>query len=91
MKIFVGNMSFEVTEEDLLQAFGASGQVASAAIIKDKASGKSKGFGFVEMTNEAEAQKAIDGLNGKELKGKTLTVNEARPRTEGRRGEGRRR
>ena len=90
MKIFVGNMSFEVTEEDLLQAFGASGQVASATIIKDKVSGKSKGFGFVEMTNEAEAQKAIDGLNGKELKGKTLTVNEARPRTEGRRGEGRR-
>lgn len=88
MKIYIGDMSNEVTEEDLRQAFEAFGQVESATIIKDKYSGRSKGFGFVEMPSKAEAQSAIDGLNGTELKGRTLNVNEARPRTESRRGRG---
>jgi len=89
MKIYVGNLSYEVTEEDLRLALEQFGQVESAAIIKDKHSGQSKGFGFVEMTSKAEGQSAIDGLNGKELKGRALKVNEARPRTESRgRGEG---
>ncbi len=88
MNIYVGNLSREVAEEDLRQAFGAFGEVASATVIKDKFSGESRGFGFVEMPAKAEAQAAIDGLNGKELKGQTLNVNEARPRSEGRRGGG---
>jgi len=88
MNIYIGNISYEVTEEDLQQAFEAFGQIASVSIIKDKYSGQSKGFGFVEMPAKAEAQSAIDGLNGKELKGRTLNVNEARPRTEGRGGRG---
>ena len=88
MNIYAGNLSREVTEEDLRQAFEAFGQVESATIIKDKYSGESKGFGFVEMPAKAEAQSAIDGLNGKELKGRALNVNEARPRSEGRRGGG---
>ena len=86
MNIYVGNLSYEVTEEDLRQAFGAFGQVESINIIKDKYSGESKGFGFVEMPDKAEAQSAIEGLNGKELKGRALKVSEARPRSEGRRG-----
>jgi RNA recognition motif-containing protein len=89
MNIYVGNLSYEVTEEDLQQAFEAFGQVASVNIIKDKYSGQSKGFGFVEMPAKAEAESAIEGLNGKELKGRTLNVNEARPRSEGHRGGGR--
>jgi len=89
MNIYVGNLSREVTEEDLRQTFEAFGQVASVTIIKDKFSGESRGFGFVEMSAKAEAQAAIAGLNGKELKGRTLNVNEARPRSEGRRGGGR--
>ena len=84
MNIYVGKMSYEVTEEDLRLAFEPFGQVESATIIKDKHSGQSKGFGFVEMASKAEGQSAIDGLNGKELKGKALNVNEARPRTESR-------
>jgi len=84
MNIYVGNLSNEVTEEDLKQAFETFGQVESANIIKDKYTNRSKGFGFVEMASKAEGQAAIDGLNGKELKGKTLNVNEARPRTESR-------
>ncbi len=84
MNIYVGNLSYEVTEEDLRLAFEPFGQVESAKIIKDKHSGQSKGFGFVEMASKAEGQSAIDGLNGKELKGKALNVNEARPRTESR-------
>ena len=82
MNIYVGNLSHEVTEEDLRLAFKPFGQVETATIIQDKRSGQSKGFGFVEMASKAEAQSAIDGLNGKELKGKALNVNEARPRTE---------
>lgn len=87
MNIYVGNLSHEVTDEDLRLAFEPFGQVESATIIKDKHSGQSKGFGFVEMASKAEGQSAIDGLNGTELNGKTLNVNEARPRTE-RRGSG---
>ncbi|MBI5253607.1 MAG: RNA-binding protein [Euryarchaeota archaeon] len=82
MNIYVGNLSREVTEEDLRQAFETFGQVTSAKIITDKFSGVSRGFGFVEMPAEAEAQAAITGLNGKELKGRTITINEARPRSE---------
>ena len=88
MNIYVGNLSYEVSEEDLQEAFKAFGQVESVRIIKDKYSGQSKGFGFVEMPSKAEGQSAIDGLNGKELKGRTLNVNEARPRTESRDGRG---
>lgn len=88
MNIYVGNLSYEITEEDLRQAFGPFGQVESVSIIKDKYSGQSKGFGFIEMPSKAEAQAAIEGLNGKELKGRTLNVNEARPRSESRGGKG---
>jgi cold-inducible RNA-binding protein len=88
MKIYVGNLSYEVTEEDLRLALEQFGQVESATIIKDKHSGQSKGFGFVEMASKAEGQSAIEGLNGKELKGRTLNVNEARPRTESRGSRG---
>ena len=90
MNIYVGNLSREVTEDDLKEAFEAFGQVASVAIIKDKFSGESRGFGFVEMPAKAEAHSALNDLNGKELKGRKLNVNEARPRTEGRRGGERR-
>jgi len=90
MNIYVGNLSHEVTEEDLQQAFEAFGQVTSAKIITDKFSGGSRGFGFVEMPAKAEAQSAINDLNGKELKGRSLNVGEARPRPEDRRGGGRR-
>ena len=88
MNIYVGNLALNVTEEDLQQAFGAFGEVTSAKIIKDKYSGESKGFGFVEMPAGTEAQSAIKGLNGKELKGLMLKVNEARPRTESRGSRG---
>ena len=80
MNIFVGNLDKQVTKEDLEQAFGAFGQVTSAAVIKDKFTGESRGFGFVEMANKAEAEAAISGV--KELKGRAVTVNEARPREE---------
>lgn len=89
MNIYIGNLSHEVTEEDLRQAFETFGEVTSAKIIMDKFSGVSRGFGFVEMSTKAEAEAAITGLNGTELKGQTLTVNEARPRSESRRGGGR--
>ena len=79
MNIYVGNLALNVTEEDLQQAFEAFGEVTSAKIIKDKYSGESRGFGFVEMPAGAEAQSAISGLNGKEMKGLNLKVNEARP------------
>jgi RNA recognition motif-containing protein len=80
MNIYVGNLSFDTSEEDLRSAFEAFGSVTSVAIIKDKFSGESRGFGFVEMANNAEAQKAINELGGTELNGRTLNVNEARPR-----------
>jgi RNA recognition motif-containing protein len=88
MNIYVGNLSLEVTEEDLQLSFKPFGQIESATIIKDKHSGQSRGFGFVEMASKAEGQSAIDGLNGTELKGRTLKVNEARTRTESRGGGG---
>ncbi len=88
MNIYVGNLLREATEDDLRQAFEAFGQVTSAKIITDKFTGDSRGFGFVEMSNSTEAQAAITGLDGKDLKGRTLRVNEARPRTEGGRGGG---
>ena len=88
MKIYVGNLAYEVTEDDLKLAFEEFGQVESVTIIKDKYSGQSKGFGFVEIASKDEGQSAIDGLNGKELKGRALNVNEARPRTENRGSRG---
>lgn len=88
MNIYVGNLSYDVTEDDLKQAFESFGKVESANIIKDKYSGRSKGFGFVEMPSDEEAKSAIDELDGKELKDRPLKVNEARPREENRRGGG---
>ena len=88
MNIYVGNLSFEVTDEDLKDAFEAFGQVESASVIKDKFSGRSRGFGFVEMSTNSEAEAAISGLDGSDLKGRTLKINEARPRTERQSGGG---
>ena len=85
MNIYVGNLSREVTEEDLRQAFEAFGEVTSVKIIKDRYSGESRGFGFVEMPGKADAESAITGLKEKDLKGRTLNVNEARPRSGDRR------
>lgn len=82
MNIYVGNLSREMSESELREAFEAYGEVTSAAVIKDKFSGVPRGFGFVEMPNNEEAKEAIAGLNGKELKGRALNVNEARPRTD---------
>ena len=78
-KLYIGGLSYDTTEDGLKDAFSKAGTVESATIIIDKVSGRSKGFGFVEMASEEEAQKAIEMLNGKELDGRTLTVNEARP------------
>lgn len=86
MNIYVGNLPREATEEDLRQTFGAFGQVTSVKIITDKFTGDPRGFGFVEMSNSSEARSAISGLDGKDLKGRTLKVNEARPRSDDRRG-----
>jgi len=95
LNIYVGNLSYEVSEQDLQEAFQSFGQVASVAIIKDKFTNQSKGFGFVEMPSRSEAESAIAGLNGKDLKGRALNVNEARPKSDsggggggGRRGRG---
>jgi len=82
MNIYVGNLSRDVSEAELKEAFKTFGEVASANIIKDKFSGEPRGFGFVEMPNREEAEKAISGLNGKDLKGRAINVNEARPRTD---------
>ena len=83
MNIYVGNISYDVTEADLQAAFEAFGAVASVNIIKDQYSGQPKGFGFIEMPSASEAQAAIAGLNGKELMGRALNVNVARPREGG--------
>jgi len=88
MNIYIGNLSYDVTEDELQKVFEGFGQVESVKIIKDNYTGRSKGFGFVEMPNNADAQSAINGLNDKELKGRTLKVNAARPRTENRGGRG---
>lgn len=78
-KLYVGNLPYTVKDGDLNQLFAQAGAVSSAVIINDKATGRSKGFGFVEMTTDEEAQKAIDMFNGQEIEGRKLTVNEARP------------
>ncbi|MDP6499879.1 MAG: RNA-binding protein [Candidatus Marinimicrobia bacterium] len=80
MNIYVGNISFQLSESDLEAAFAEYGQVDSARIITDRVSGRSKGFGFVEMPDQAEGETAVQELNGKELEGRPLKVNEARPR-----------
>jgi cold-inducible RNA-binding protein len=80
MNIFVGNMSYETTQDEIRQAFQAHGEVTSAAIIMDRATGRSKGFGFVEMSDPVQAQAAIAALNLQEFHGRALTVNEARPK-----------
>ena len=80
MNIYVGNLAYSVTDADLSQAFSAYGAVANATVIKDKFSGQSKGFGFVEMPNNSEANEAIKNLNEKPLKGRNMRVNEAKPR-----------
>ena len=82
MNIYVGNLPFEVTDESLEAAFTEYGEVSSARVIIDRFSGRSRGFGFVEMSNDDEGKAAIGGLNGKDLQGRTLTVNEARPRVD---------
>src|SRR3989440_5259252 len=81
-KLYVGNLTYEVTSSELEQLFGAHGTVQSAQVIADRDTGRSKGFGFVEMSSDAEAQAAIAALNGKEVGGRALTVNEAKPREE---------
>jgi RNA recognition motif-containing protein len=86
MNIFVGNLSRQTSESDLRAAFESHGQVSTAKIITDKFSGESKGFGFVEMSQQSEAEAAIANLNGKDLQGRTITVNVARPRTDTRGG-----
>ena len=90
MNLYIGNLSHQATEADIQQAFEAFGRVTSATIIKDRASGESRGFAFVEMPAKDEAEAAMAGLAGKELLGKALIVNEAHPRADDRRGGGRR-
>jgi RNA recognition motif-containing protein len=87
-KLYVGNLTYGVTDSALEQMFAAHGTVVSAQIIMDRDTGRSKGFGFVEMKSDQEAQAAITALNGKEIEGRALIVNEARPRPEGGRGGG---
>ena len=82
-KLYVGNLSYGVSNVDLEQMFSAHGAVRSAMVVMDRETGRSKGFGFVEMGSDQEAQTAINALNGKEISGRTLTVNEARPKEEG--------
>jgi len=88
MNIYVGNMSFELTEQELREAFEAYGEVESINIITDRDTGRPRGFGFVEMPDEEAAMAAIEGLHEKELKGRNLNVNKAKPRTERRGGGG---
>jgi RNA recognition motif-containing protein len=88
-KLYVGNLPYSVTSSTLEQLFGEHGTVQSAQVIMDRDSGRSKGFGFVEMGSDQEAQTAISAMNGKEVEGRALTVNEARPKEEGGRGGGR--
>jgi cold-inducible RNA-binding protein len=88
MNIYVGNLGFTATDQDLKKLFEVFGQVASARVIKDQYSDRSKGFGFVEMPEAAEAQAAIAALNGKELSGRAITVNEAKPKADRNRSGG---
>ena len=87
-KIYVGNLSFQTTDADLNDMFSEVGQVESVQIITDRDTGRSKGFGFVEMSDDAAAAKAIERFNGREVNGRALTVNEARPKDSGSRGSG---
>ncbi len=87
-KLYVGNLSYGITNSDLQQLFEEHGTVQSAQVIMDRDTGRSKGFGFVEMGSDAEAQAAITAMNGKQVEGRALTVNEARPKTEGGGGGG---
>ena len=87
-KLYVGNLTYGVTDATLEQLFAAHGTVESARVVMDRDTGRSKGFGFVEMGGDQEAQAAIAALNGKEVDGRALTVNEARPKTEGGGGRG---
>ena len=82
MKIYVGNLSYDVVDEDLKVAFESFGAIEEAFVLKDKLSGRSKGFGFIEMPEKAEAEAAIEKMHGAELKGRTIKVNEAKPKTE---------
>jgi len=88
VKLFVGNLAYSVTSEDLSRAFSEAGTVTSARVITDRETGQSRGFGFVEMGSAADGQRAISTWNGRELSGRALTVNEARPQGEGREGGG---
>jgi RNA recognition motif-containing protein len=81
-KLYVGNLSYGTTDQSLNEAFAKFGAIESASVLKDKMTGRSRGFGFVTMTNDDEAVKAIDAMNGVELEGRKLTVNEAKPLTE---------
>ena len=81
-KLFVGNLSFDATENDLQDLFAQAGPVNSVNIMQDRATGRARGFGFVEMASDADAEKAISMFNGKDFQGRALTVNEARPREE---------
>lgn len=80
MNIYVGNLSYKVSDQELMEIFSEFGEVISAKVIKDRESGRSKGFGFVEMANESEAQKAINELDGSEINSRTVKVNKARPK-----------
>jgi len=91
MNLYVGNLSFETSEDELQSVFAPYGKVESVTIIRDKFSGDSRGFGFVEMPDQAEAMAAVSGLAGKELRGRPITVNEARPRDDTQRRSGRNR
>ena len=86
MKLYVGNLSFQTSSEDLQELFAQAGTVESVSIIEDRDTGRSRGFGFVEMASKEEGQKAIDQFNGKEINGRSLNVNEAKPREERGRG-----
>ena len=88
MNLYVGNLPYRLTEDQLKETFEEFGQVSSCTIIKDKVTGSSKGFGFLEMPERSEAEAAIGALNGREMMGRKLNVNEARPRTEGGGGGG---
>ena len=92
MNIYIGNLTFDVSEDDLREAFEQFGEITEVRLIMDKFSGKSKGFGFIEMPSKDEAEKAIEEMNGKDFKGRDLTVNEAKPKVDrgGRGGGGRR-
>ena len=88
MKIYVGNLSFETTDDDLSQEFAVYGEVASASVVMDRETGRPRGIGFVDMPSDEQAKAAIAGLNGKDIQGRTLTVNESRPREGGSGGGG---